>query len=136
MHSINYSTCQHADLVKHLAIAQDEAFHDAPCESCRSLKRCLPMFHKVSVDRGWHILWSQEARIVWIEQGSKWRNCIHIGQQCLIVRDMASTREASQAFLQQPHAHHVLEKAGSAENSSLVGAVGSQCSLGHDWLRE
>src|SRR5205807_8694385 len=70
MHLINYSTSEPTDLLKHLAVAQYQAFHDAACECRRCLKRSLPVFHKIAVDRSWHALRSQEAVIVRIDEGS------------------------------------------------------------------
>src|SRR5438094_264028 len=112
MYLIDYSTCKPADVVKHLAIAQHEAFHDTPGKGCWCRRRPLPMFHKIGVDRGWHILWGQEARIVRIDEGREWRDTIHICQQRVIVCGMTSTCPETLAFLQQPQSHHVLEEAG------------------------
>src|SRR6266849_6688369 len=136
MDTIDYNTCQSTDVVKHVAIAQHEAFHDAPRKGCRNLKRCLSVFHKIRIDRGWHIFWGQELRIVRIDQGSEWRDAIDISQQRVIVRCAAITRPAALAFLQEPQPHHVLEKTRGAEDASLVGAIGSEGFWGQDRLLE
>src|SRR5947209_16854257 len=118
--------------MKHLAIAQHEAFHDAPRERRRCRKRCLPVFQQVRVDRSWHIFWGQEARIVRIDQGNKWRDAIHIRQQRVIVCDVTSTCPAALTFLQKPETHHVLEKAGRAADTSFIGTIGGKRLRCHD----
>src|SRR6266700_1345331 len=49
---------------------------------------------------------------------------------------MTIARPLSLAFLQEPQSHHVLEKAGCAEDPTLIREIGSESLRCHDWTRE
>ena len=123
-------------LLKHLAVAQHQAFHNAPCERCRSRKRCLPVLDKKGIDRCRHVLRGQKAWVVWINQGGKWPDCDHVGEQGTIIGGMAVALPIALAFLQKPESHHVLEKASGTEDPTLIRTIGGEGRLGHDRLPE
>ena len=134
MDPLDHDAGQPADPLKHLAIAQHQAFHDAACKCRRLLKRRLPVFQQRRIDRGRHILWGQEARIVRVDQGGEWPDSVHLGQQRVIVADMPVARPTPLAFLQEPQPHHIFEKARRPEDAALVGTVGRQRLPRHDRL--
>src|SRR5690348_14124804 len=49
---------------------------------------------------------------------------------------MTFARPLSSAFLQEPQSHHVLEKAGRAEDPTLIREIGGESPGGYDWTRE
>jgi hypothetical protein len=96
----------------------------------------LPALDKKGIDRSRHVLRGQKARVVWINQGGKWPDIDHVGEQRVIIGHMIVALPSALAFLQKPESHHVLEKAGGTEDPTLIRKIGGEGRLGHARLLE